>query len=42
MGEHMHQIVKSLRVEVGPTSVRVETSGAVKLADLLPLIAKSL
>ena len=35
------QLLKSLRVEAGQTSVRVEPGGGVKLAELLPLIAKN-
>ncbi len=35
------QIMKGMRVEAGQTSVRVEPGGAVKLAELLPLIAKN-
>lgn len=34
-------LLKNLRVEAGQTSLRVEPGGGVKLAELLPLIAKN-
>lgn len=41
IAEYIDQILKGLRVEEEQTCVRIETSGGVKLADLLPLIAKN-
>ena len=42
IAEYIDQILNGLRVEEEQTSVRIETSGGVKLADFLPLIAKAL
>ena len=39
--ELVGQIMNGMRVETGQNSVRVEPGGAVKLAELLPLIARN-
>ncbi len=39
--EHFDQILKGLRVETRQTSVCIDPGRGVKLADLLPLLAKN-